>query len=87
VKWKEQLGKPGYGEYSKPGQKDPLCGVFFFLTGLWPVLPLGQCSPSKSAALHPTCLHKSLALLPLGQCLPAQHNMYNTRAQQQLIMK
>ena len=46
-------------------KKDPLHGSFFFtslrpvLTGLWPVLPLGQCSPSKSVTLHQKCLHKS----------------------------
>ena len=34
----------------------------FFLTGLRPVLPLGQCSLSKSAALHPKRLHKSLTI-------------------------
>ena len=37
---------------------DPLHGSFF-PTGLQPVLPLSQCSPSKSVALHPKCLHKS----------------------------
>ena len=40
----------------------------FFLTGLRPVLPLGQSPPSKSAALHPK-EYKSLALLPRAlQC-------------------
>ena len=42
----------------EPEKKDPLRGLFF-LPGLRPVLRLGQCSPSKSAALHPECLHKA----------------------------
>ena len=52
------------------------------------MLPLGHCSLSKSAALHPKCLHKSLALLPRahGQCLPAKqvtthNNMCTTTTQ------
>ena len=46
-------------------KKTQFVGLFFLtglrplLTSLWPVLPLGQCSPSKTAALHPKCLHKS----------------------------
>ena len=48
----------------------------FFLTGLRPVLLLGQSPPGNSAALHPKCLHKS-------QCLSAQqvitHNNMCTR--------
>ena len=40
-------------------------GLFFLtslppmLAGLQPVLPLGQCSPSKSVTLHRKCLQKS----------------------------
>ena len=51
-------------------KKDPLRRPFF-LTSLWPVLPLGQCSPSKSLASHPTCLHKSLCLQ--SKCLNRSH--------------
>ena len=45
----------------EPEKKDRFAGLFF-LTGLRPVLPLGQCSLSKSAALHPKRLHKSLTI-------------------------
>ena len=42
----------------EPEKKTRFAGLFF-LTGLRPVLPLGQCSPSKSVTLHRKCLHKS----------------------------
>ena len=41
-------------------KKTHFVGLFFFLTSLWPVLPLGQCLPRKSVALHPNVCTKVL---------------------------
>ena len=62
----------------EPEKKDPLRGSFF-LTGLRPVLPLGQCTPSKSVALHPKCLHKSALALWSRQI--RTYNVTNTQQQ------
>ena len=53
----------------------------FFLTGLRPVLPLGQCSPSKSVALHPKYLHKSALALWSRQIRTYNVNVTNTQQQ------
>ena len=54
----------------------------FFLTGFRPVLPLGQCPPSKSAALHPISLHKSLASPSPKLVLNTQQHTCTTIVQQ-----
>ena len=51
----------------------------FFLTGLRPVLLLGQCSHSKSVALHPQFLHKSALALWSRQI--GTYNVTNTQQQ------
>ena len=68
--------------------------VFFFLTGLRPVLPLGQCSPRKSVALHPKCLHKRKIpshLVPANQNIQryqhtttTKNNVYTTTTKNRL---
>ena len=63
----------------EPEKKDPFCGSFFFFTGLRPVPPLGQYALSKSAGLHPKCLHKSALALWFRKI--RTYNVTNTQQQ------